>query len=96
MPRPRGRPRDTPTQRINRRILREQRREHQKRIKDYLREVEKEAATRPRRSLRREWIDDNKASIAAGQGPAYTLILFGEPGFDLVDPPADGYHIIVV
>ena len=94
MPRPRGRPRDTPAQRLNRKRLREQRRKHRQFVKKYLRNVAKEAEDLPRRSLRLEWLEDNKALIAAGQGPAYTLVLFGEPGFDLVNPPLDGYHII--
>lgn len=101
MPRPRGRPRDTPAQRLKRQGLREQRRRHRQFVAKYLRDVAKEAEDRreqqgiPRRSLRLEWLKDNKDLIAAGQEPDYTLVLFGEPDFDLVDPPPDGYSIIV-
>ena len=100
MPRPRGRPRDTPAQRLARKALREQRRRHRQSIANYLRDVAKAAKDRqeqqgiPRRSLRLEWLQDNKDLIHAGHEPDYTLVLFGEPEFDLDDPPPDGYSII--
>ena len=101
MPRPRGRPRDTPTQRLARKALREQRRKHRLSVATYLRAVAKAAKDRrehqglPRRSLRLGWIQDNKDLIAVRDTPVYTLVLFGEPDFDLDDPPLDGYSIIV-
>ena len=101
MPSPRGRPRDTPAQRLAKKALREQRRRHRQFIANYLRDVAKAAKDRqehqgiPRRSLRLEWLQDNKDLIDAGHAPEYTLVLFGEPEFDLDDPPPDGYSIIV-
>ena len=71
----------------------ERRRKHRQSVAKYLRDIAK--AAEDRRGLRLKWIQDNKDLIAAGQEPDYTLVLFGEPDFDLDDPPPDGYSIIV-
>jgi hypothetical protein len=49
----------------------------------------------PRCSLRLEWLQDNAYLIAAGQELIYQFVLFGEQGYNLENPPPDGYSTIV-
>ena len=99
MPRPRGRPKDTPAKRRARLALREQRLRHRQALGDYLRRVAREEQRlrelygTPRRSLRIQWTQDNRDLIAEGHGPEYTFVLFGEPEFDLINPPLEGVFV---
>ena len=95
--RSRGRPRETVAQQIIHRRQREAQRRQLQATAQHLRNAAARlAAQGPQRSLRIEWRQDNKDLIAAGQGPIYTLILFGEDEYDLDDPPPDGYQIVVL
>ena len=84
----RGRPRETAAQRI---IQRQQRkvqwRQLQATAQHLLNAAAQLAAQGPRRSLRIEWWQDSSDLIAAGQGPIYALILFGEDEYNLDNPP---------
>ncbi len=93
--RPRSRPRDTPLQRQQRQENRVARRWLLQRAARRLRNAAALAATRGprRRSLRREWHNDNAELIAAGRGPLYTFVLYGEEGWDVDDE--EGYQIRV-
>ena len=92
----RGRPRLTVAQRNAARRQRNARRQRLQEIAQHLRDAATRiAAQGPRRSLRIEWLQDNAASIAAGYGPGYTFILFGEENYPTDDPPPDGYSIVV-
>ena len=92
-----GRPRETAAQRIIRRRQREAQGRQLQATAQHLRNATARlVAQGPRRSLRIEWRRDNRDLIAAGQGPIYALILFGEDKYDLDDPPPDGYQIVVL
>ena len=95
--RSRGRPRETAAQQI---ICHQQHKAHRRQLQataQHLRiTAARLAAQGPRRSLHIEWQQDNGDLIAAGQGPIYALILFGEDKYDLDDPPPDGYQIVVL
>lgn len=57
----------------------------------------RDAARGPRRSLRLQCANENASYIENGEGPLYSVILFGEPGYiDLWDPsgfPYEGFEI---
>ena len=95
-PRRRGRPRSSPADRARRLRLRNVRRARRAYEADYLRRVASQTQG-PRRSLRIQWLEDNRDLLRAGYTPFYWFILYGEPGFfeDDEDPPTDGYHILV-
>jgi hypothetical protein len=101
MPRKPGRPKDTPARRRQRTKRKAKFLEQRNAAAQHLRKVAKRAADLlkrvkiPRRSLRLEWLQDNSHLIAAGQEPFYQFVLFGEQGYNLVNPPQDGYSIIV-
>ncbi len=101
MPRRPGRPRDTPSRRQQRAKRRAGFLEQRNAATQHLRKVAKRAADLleqekiPRRSLRLEWLQDNAALIAAGQEPIYQIELFREQGYDLKNPPPDGYSTVV-
>ena len=101
MPRRPGRPRDTPARRRQRTKRRAKFLEQRNAAAQHLRKVAKRAADLlkrekiPRCSLRLEWLQDNAYLIAAGQEPFYQFVLFGEQGYNLENPPQDGYSIVV-
>jgi len=91
-----GRPKETVAQRL---IRQHQHATCQRQLQEtaqHLRNAAARVATQgPRRSLRIEWRRDNADLIAAGYGPGYTIILFGEEEYRLDDPPPDGYSTVV-
>lgn len=95
---PRGRPRESPSQRTRRRLQRDASRRWRQQIAQYLRDAAAAtltAAEGKRRSLRLQWLEDNKARRDEGDEPLYSLVLFGEEDFDLDELPPLGYSIIV-
>lgn len=92
----RGRPPSTPADRARRLRLRNIRRDRLAYEADYLRRVASHAQG-ARRSLRIQWLHDNRDLRRLGITPFYSFILFGEAGFFEAydDPPTDGYHIVV-
>ncbi len=82
---PQGWPRDTIGQRNRRRRQREAHRrklqQAAQRLRDAAGQAEKEG--QPRRSLRILSQEYNREYIAAGLGPRFTFVLFGEEGWDV-------------
>jgi len=86
------------TQQLRRRQRRAERIARRAAAARHLREVAaRDAARGPRRSLRLQCANDNASYIANGEGPYYSVILFGEPGYvdiwDTSEFPYEGFEI---
>ncbi len=91
-----GRPRSTPADRAARLAWRNARRIRLDFEAAHLRDVVSNAPS-TRKSLRIQYLHDNRDHIRQGAEPLYELILYGEAGYfdDALEPPPDGYIIQV-